>query len=120
MVDDEQAFREVICALFAGSPIEVVGAKDADEAEAILSGRADEPLLTLVDVLMPGTDGLTLARRLRRRLRRGMIVIISGHLTDLAWWPEDLRDVEFLPKPVRHADLQALLDRARVGYRRKP
>lgn len=44
-------------------------------------------LLVLTDVLMPGMDGLTLARKLQPQLKRGKIALMSGHLSDSSWWP---------------------------------
>jgi FixJ family two-component response regulator len=81
-------------------------------------GHASEPLLVLTDVLMPGMDGLTLARKLLTRLAQSKIIIISGHLTDISWWPADLRELVFLAKPFRTSEISALVDVARAGLKR--
>jgi two-component system, cell cycle sensor histidine kinase and response regulator CckA len=82
----------------------------------LLEQRKTEPLLVLIDVLMPRMDGLTLARKISTKLRRSKIVIISGHMTDLSWWPADLREVTFMPKPFRMADLTVLLQTAQKEF----
>jgi len=100
----------------SGEKVEVVSASDGAAALRLLEQRATEPLLVLTDVLMPGMDGLTLARKLISRVRRGKIVVMSGHLTDVSWWPADLRDLTFIAKPFRMADLAGFLREARLQF----
>ncbi len=85
----------------AESGLEIEEAGNAEQALEVLGKRATEPLVAFVDVMMPGTDGLTLARKLRTRFKKGSIVVMSGHLSDVSYWPEDLRDVDFMAKPFR-------------------
>jgi two-component system, cell cycle sensor histidine kinase and response regulator CckA len=113
VVDDEVQIGSLIIESLGTENLEVVHARDAESALALLEQRKTEPLLVLIDVLMPRMDGLTLARKISTKLRRSKIVIISGHMTDLSWWPADLREVAFLPKPFRMSDLAALLQTAR-------
>jgi DNA-binding NtrC family response regulator len=113
VVDDEVQIGSLIIESLGTGDLEVVHARDAESALVLLEQRKTEPLLVLVDVLMPRMDGLTLARKISTKLRRSKIVIISGHMTDLSWWPADLREVAFLPKPFRMSDLAALLQTAR-------
>jgi hypothetical protein len=61
---------------------------------------------------------MTLARKLLTRLTRSKIALMSGHLSDVSWWPADLREVAFLAKPFRIADLTALAETARAGFNR--
>ncbi len=116
MVDDEVQIGNIISESLASDQLAVVHARDAESALRVLAERSTEPLLVLVDVLLPHMDGLTLARKISTRLQRSKIAIISGHLTDLSWWPADLREVTFLPKPFRVTDLTALLQTAREEY----
>ena len=116
IVDDEESMCGMIRDLLAGESVEVVTALDGAAALRLIEQRAREPLLVLTDVLMPGIDGLTLARKLSTRIRRGKIVVMSGHLSDVSWWPADLRDLTFIAKPFRLADLSALLREARLQY----
>lgn len=105
VVDDEPSVRTLIAEFLVESPVEVVGAAGGEAALKILDQRTTEPLLTMVDVLMPGMDGLTLTRKLRTRFRHGRLTVMSGHLSDASWWPDDLRDVDFLAKPFRRDDV---------------
>jgi two-component system cell cycle sensor histidine kinase/response regulator CckA len=119
VVDDEAPIRLVVAKFLEETPVEVVGVESGAAALELLARRTDEPVLVLVDVLMPGMDGLTLARKLRARLKRSSIVIISGHMTDLSWWPVDLREIPFLAKPFRLSELVALVTTAQAGFQRE-
>jgi len=98
----------------AGEALEVVAAGNAFEALRVLDQRREEPLLVLIDVLMPGMDGLSLARRLTSNLRQAKIVIMSGHLSDASWWPADLREVSFITKPFHLDRLTEYIREARL------
>jgi len=71
----------------------------------VLRDQASAPSLVICDVLMPGIDGLELVRRMCARVKGLNVIFISGHLTDVSWWPEDLKDHRFLPKPFENAQL---------------
>ena len=116
VVDDEAGIYRIILESLSAEPLEIVHAKNAKDALVVVEQRKTEPLLVLLDVLMPGMDGLTLARKLGNKLKRSKLAIMSGHMTDLSWWPDDLRDVEFLAKPFRVSDVQTLLMSARAEY----
>lgn len=119
VVDDDAPLRRMVADTFSSAGVEVVGAAGGAEALAILDSRPDEPVLLLIDVLMPGIDGLTLARKIRSKFKRGTIVIMSGHLTDLSWWPVELREVAFLSKPFHIAELNGHLATARATFQRE-
>ena len=116
IVDDEESMCGMITEMLSAEKVEVVSAADGAAALQLMEQRTTEPLLVLTDVLMPGMDGLTLARKLISRVRRGKIVVMSGHLTDVSWWPADLRDLTFIAKPFRMADLAGFLREARLQY----
>jgi len=116
VVDDEAGIYRIISESLSNQPLEIVHAKNAKDALVIVEQRQTEPLLVLLDVLMPGMDGLTLARKLGGKLKHSKIAIMSGHMTDLSWWPDDLREVEFLAKPFRVTEVVTLLEAARSQY----
>jgi CheY-like chemotaxis protein len=119
VVDDDKPMHELIATALGVDGLEVVTASNGTEAFEALDQHAVEPMLVLTDVLMPGMDGLTLARKLKSRLKLGKIVVMSGHLADVSWWPADLRDVAFLAKPFRMADLAILIESARTEFKSK-
>jgi DNA-binding NtrC family response regulator len=116
VVDDDEPIRMMVSQFLADSGLEVVCAANGAEAMAELATRPTEPVLALVDVLMPGIDGLTLAKKMQVRFKRTTIVIMSGHMSNLSWWPMELRDIPFLAKPFRLAELNELLAGARENY----
>lgn len=118
VVDDDEPIRMMLADMLRTADTEVETAADGHEALAVLDGRANEPLLVVADVLMPGMDGLTLARKLGTRLKRSKIAIMSGHLTDLSWWPVDLREIAFIEKPFQMSQMLELAALARAEYRR--
>ncbi len=66
VVDDEAAVRDALRRALQLDGYEVVVASTGDEALARLERREVDADALVLDVLMPGTDGLEVARRLRR------------------------------------------------------
>jgi two-component system OmpR family response regulator len=63
LVEDERSIREPLAAYLAKNGFRVSQAGDADAARAILHGYAID--LAILDVMMPGEDGLSLTRHIR-------------------------------------------------------
>jgi DNA-binding response OmpR family regulator len=79
IVDDESDVREVLEEYFATHGYAAIGAADAGVARTI---AAREPIdLALVDIHMPGEDGLSLARHLRERYAGIAIVMLTSAST---------------------------------------
>jgi DNA-binding NtrC family response regulator len=118
VVDDEASMLELLISGLESDQLEVVGAANGQSALRVLAERTTDPLLVMMDVMMPGgDDGLTLARKIQDRLRRTKIALMSGHLSDDSFWPADLREVTFLAKPFRLAQVVELVDAARSEFR---
>ncbi len=64
VVDDNLLNRKLACDLLAMEGYEVEQCEDADQALELLS-RGAPPDLVLMDISLPGMDGLTLTRRLK-------------------------------------------------------
>ena len=99
IVDDDSVFRLSTAELLSQDGHEVTTARDAVEAgEAMDNSRFD---LLLVDLRMPGTDGLGLVEVVRRRGERAPILMISGFGTiTSAVDALQLGADDFLTKPV--------------------
>lgn len=76
IVDDEAEVREVLVEYFAAQGYATLAAKDAAAARASAAARSID--LALVDVHMPGEDGLSLARHLRERYAGIAIVMLTS------------------------------------------
>lgn len=68
--------------------------------------------ILLLDIDMPGTDGLSLARRLRSDGENVQIIFITG-LTDYVLEGYDVEAVSYLIKPVEKERLFGCLDKAK-------
>ena len=84
-----------------------------DSAEKFLSfyeegGRSD---LLLLDIEMPGMDGVTLARKLRKYNETMQIVFVTGY-SDYISEGYDVSALHYLMKPVKKEMLQEVLSRA--------
>jgi len=122
IVDDEPLARSRLRALLSGCrepAVEIVG--EAAHGEAVLkqleSIRAD---LLLLDVHMPGLDGVELARRLRSRPGAPAVVFVTAYAAH-AVTAFELEAVDYLTKPVRAERLQQALQKVERHLRdRRP
>ncbi len=82
VVDDQRAFREAMAAVVqATDGFELLGsAASAEEALALVT--ALRPRLVLLDVHLPGIDGVEAARRLRSTADRPVVVLLSTYAED--------------------------------------
>jgi DNA-binding NarL/FixJ family response regulator len=77
IVDDDASFRQRVKELLASEPdIEVVG-EAADSQEAIFKARELKPGLVLMDVRMPGTNGINVTRQLKDERPEIKVIIVS-------------------------------------------
>ena len=80
VVDDEALTRECLSSYFKEEGYTVFTADTAEQAEAILSSEAID--VVLLDIRLPGKDGLTLTRELRVHTEVG-IILVTGRLDEV-------------------------------------
>jgi FixJ family two-component response regulator len=104
LVDDEPELRRALERLLRAEGLDVVGYGSAAEFLAALSD--DDVGCAVLDVAMPGLDGLQLQQRLASSRARLAIVFLTGH-GDIPMSVQAVKAgaVDFLTKPVRSADL---------------
>ena len=112
IVDDEDLARLRMRSLLAdcAAPAAEVAGEAGSAAEALhwlVSNAAD---LVLLDINMPGLDGLQLAERLRTLAAPPRIVFVTAHASH-ALKAFEIDAVDYLTKPVRRARLQEALVR---------
>jgi two-component system cell cycle sensor histidine kinase/response regulator CckA len=90
-------------------------AEGAAEAMETLRTSPTSPSVVICDVLMPKVDGLELVRKMCAKVPNLNVIFISGHLTDVSWWPTDLREHRFLAKPFENRQLVAAVKDALGG-----
>ncbi len=78
VVDDERALRDSLRRALALEGYDVDLAADGVEALTLLASHEVEPDAIVLDVLMPGVDGLEVARQLRRAGNRTPILMLTA------------------------------------------
>ena len=112
IVDDEALARGRLRTLLADctAPAARVEAEAANATQALEWLRRQPVDVALLDVNMPGADGLTLAQSLRALPRAPAIVFVTAH-AEHAVQAFELEAVDYLTKPVRLERLQAALQK---------
>ena len=112
IVDDEELARLRMRSLLAdcASPAAEVAGEAGSAAEALHWLSTNYADLVLLDINMPGLDGLQLAERLRASRHPPRIVFVTAHANH-ALKAFEIDAVDYLTKPVRRARLQEALVR---------
>lgn len=111
IVDDEPLAIERIQVLCAELPqISVIGTASDGEAALRLADKL-QPELLLLDMTMPGMDGLAVARQLGKRAEPPAVIFVTAH-EDFAVEAFDLEAVDYVLKPVAVDRLERAIDRA--------
>lgn len=79
VVDDQERFRRAMCAVVEETPgFEVVGAVASGEASLVAAAEV-QPDLVLMDVHLPGIDGIEASRRLTASASGPVVVLLSTY-----------------------------------------
>ena len=112
IVDDEPLARLRMRGLLADclNPAVDVVAEAGSGAEALHALALHEVDAVLLDIHMPGLDGLALAAKLKSQAQAAAVVFVTAH-AEHALQAFELDAVDYLTKPVRRARLQEALVR---------
>ena len=105
VIDDDRKLNELLTTYLGQFGMEVVAAEHPDEGLGILRKRA--PALVILDVMLPGRDGFTVCREIRRESTVPIIMLTArGDLPDRVAGLELGAD-DYLPKPFEPRELVA-------------
>jgi two-component system response regulator AlgR len=112
VVDDETLARSRLRTLLGdcAAPSATVGGEAANAVQAMDLLRRLQFDAVLLDIHMPGADGLALARALRSLARPPAVVFVTAH-TEHAVAAFELEAADYLTKPVRLERLQVALQK---------
>jgi len=111
VIEDEPASRALLCAALEGAPLDLAVESAADGYQGLVKIGLIRPHLVVLDIVMPGLNGLEVIERLRAtpELLRGLRIVVVTGATDR---PLIMRRLErcgcdaVFPKPV---DLERLV-----------
>jgi two-component system response regulator MprA len=102
VVDDDDIIRRVVRTVLEADDFEVVEAKDGDEA--IQKVSTDHPLVVVLDVMMPGLDGVEVCRRVRADGTK-VLMLTARDDADVEQASKDAGADGFLAKPFSSVEL---------------
>ena len=112
IVDDEIGARTLIGIMLDRGGFEVLKASDASEALTMLDEAT--PDLIILDVMMPGMDGIDLCKALRERgstANLPILILSARGDSESVMRGMDAGATDYLPKPILHHDLVAKVRR---------
>ena len=115
LVDDEEEFVETLAQRLEVRDLEVATALDGAQALARLEEREID--VVVLDLQMPGVDGIQVLRRIKESRPLIEVIMLTGHATvETAIQGMKLGAFDFLIKPTETGDLLEKIARA---FRRK-
>lgn len=111
IVDDEPLARERMKALLADCGEYTLCGEASNGEEALIKAAYCHPDIILMDIRMPGVDGITVARQLAE-LSDAPAVIFTTAYNQHALSAFEAQAVDYLLKPVRRERLQEALNKA--------
>ncbi len=112
VVDDEALARSRLRTLLGDcrAPAAVVAAEAADAVQVMTALQRDTFDVVLLDIRMPGADGIALARAIAAMPQPPAVVFVTAH-SDHAVQAFELEAIDYLTKPVRLERLQQALQK---------
>jgi len=116
LVDDDRGLRELLRATFEGADVEISEARDVDgAARSIVRARPD---VIVLDIEMPGIDGLTFCRSLKADPATkgiGVVLLTGSAPQDAEGRAREGGADAFLRKPFSPLDLLSVVDAVAGG-----
>ncbi len=111
VVDDEEPFRRLLKKELSRKGFSVEVASEGEAALKLLKESAFDVLL--LDVLMPGLDGISVMKRLRRDPTAPPVIVLTGKAT-IETAVEAMKNgaYDYLTKPYKLDELEIVINRA--------
>jgi DNA-binding NtrC family response regulator len=111
VVDDEEKVRKYLSRLLENRGFEVDTAADGDAALAMLARRDFD--IILLDVLMPGPDGIAVLKEIKKRKPLTEVIILTGNASVVTGIEGiQLGAIDYLMKPVNLENLMICMHEA--------
>ncbi|MCU0586592.1 MAG: response regulator [Syntrophobacteraceae bacterium] len=115
LVDDEVEFLETLVKRLARRKLDVTGVTNAEDAIRILKERPVDVIV--LDVKMPGMDGLEALRQIKATSPDVEVIMLTGHANmEAAIQGMELGAFDYLMKPM---DIDELLYKLQDAYKKK-
>ena len=106
LVEDEETVRRLIESILQQSGYQVVSASNAEQALNLSTKELEEIVVLITDVVMPGMNGRTLARKLKEGFPELKVLFLSGYAAEVCGAePPGDQAGELLQKPFSRVDL---------------
>jgi two-component system response regulator AtoC len=111
IIDDDPLIRKTLLSHLAKQGFEVYLAEDGDEG--IRKYAEFRPELVLLDIRLPGTDGLEVLRKIKERNKRTYVLVMTA-FDDMKTTVEAIKlgAFEYLVKPLNFIDLDLTVEKA--------
>lgn len=112
IVDDDDIYLSVAKAMVKKLGYLPLTARDGLEALSIFEENQDKIGCILLDIQMPGMNGIVTLQNLRKISEEAKVIIVSGYITDENRKKLDpLHPLEYLTKPIGYHDFADKLNR---------
>ena len=115
IAEDEAIIRLDLKEMLEEEGLEVVGEASDGEA-AIRLARESSPDLVIMDIKMPGMDGLTAAERIAEEGLGAVLILTAFSQKDLVQRAADAGAMGYLVKPFQRSDLMPAIEIALARY----
>jgi two-component system response regulator AlgR len=111
IVDDEKPARDRLNRMIENLPNYQVVGQASNAQEALAMAASSEPDIVLMDIRMPGMDGIQAARHLSEMIQPPAVIFTTAY-ADHALEAFETHAVDYLLKPVKKEQLQAAIEAA--------